>query len=143
MSTLASPDYVVATGASAAALKADVEAKALTGYAAIGGVNVNGGVFYQAMMKGEAGSFTSIYAINGVTSGVAGSGSFRIATDQTLNFQAGYRFTVINSTGNDGVYTVKNGGSTFGGGNTTIPVNQAVLSAVADGTIEAYAPTQY
>lgn len=62
------------------------------------------------------------------------TGSFDVATDKTSVYTTGLVFTVSGSTGNDGTYTVSAPGSTFGLV-TTIPVDEAVPSAVADGSI--------
>lgn len=53
--------------------------------------------------------------------------------DVTAIFAAGKVFSVIDSTGNDGTYTVDS--SSHGGGRTTIVVTQTVSSSADDGTI--------
>ena len=73
--------------------------------------------------------------IVGVTPGGAGAGDFSIDDDWTDRYLAGDTIEITDSTGNDGTYTVSAGGSVFAGGITTIPVDEAVPNAVADGTI--------
>jgi len=67
--------------------------------------------------------------------GGAGAGSFEVAGDQTAGYEAGDTITVSGSTGNDGDYTVSAGGSSYAGGVTTIPVDEAVTDGTADGNI--------
>jgi len=82
----------------------------------------------------EGGEFTShTDAVTGVTTGGAGSGEFKVAGDQTTFFSAALVFSITGSTGNDGDYTVKAGGSTYTGDTTTIPVDEAVSDATVDG----------
>lgn len=142
MSTYGSIEYAVVSGtvAGIAAFNTAAEAKTNQGYAPVTTPISDGTNIHQVFMKGGgAASFVAEYPIILVTTGAAGSGSFRVAGDVVIQFNAGFRFTVVNSTGNNGIYTVKNGGSTFSAGNTTIPVNEIVISAVADGSIIQYA----
>jgi hypothetical protein len=132
-------DAVVGTVAAMAAFNTAVEAKINLGFAPVAPPTSDGTNINQVFFKGSASSFVAEYAINLATTGAAGTGSLRVAGDVTSSFPAGFRFTVVGSTGNNGIYTVKNGGSTFSGGNTTIPVNEAVVSAVADGSVLQYA----
>lgn len=142
MATYGSIEYKVVTGtvAAIATFNAAVETEINAGYAPIVEAKTDGTNIYQVMAKGAGGTFVAQYAITAVVNGIAGVGSFKIAGDQTQNFHAGYRFTVVGSTGNDGVYTVKNGGSSFAAGATTIPVNEAVPDATVDGSVIGYAP---
>ena len=73
--------------------------------------------------------------ITGVTPGGAGAGDFSIDGDWTSRYLAGNTIEVTDSTGNDGTYTISAGGSVFAAGITTIPVDEAVPNAVADGMI--------
>jgi hypothetical protein len=66
---------------------------------------------------------------------------FEILGNFTQNFNAGYKFTVTRSTGNNGVYTVADGGSIFSTPNTIITVNEVVTSETVDGFIEAWSPS--
>ena len=75
------------------------------------------------------------YAITGVTTGGAGAGDFDVSGDQTSKLEVGAKIRVRGSTGNDGVYTIRSG-SSFGGGNTTINVEEAVGDATVDGTVD-------
>ena len=72
--------------------------------------------------------------IAAVTTGVAGAGSFEVATDVSLKFTKGTKIVVYGSTGNDGVYTVK-ADATYPDSNTIITVEEAVADATADGDI--------
>jgi hypothetical protein len=142
MATFGSIEYAVVTGtvAGIAAFNTAVEVQTNLGFAPVNAPLVEGANISQVFMKGGgASSFVASYAINLATVGAAGAGSFRVPGDVAVGFPAGFRFTVAGSTGNDGIYTVKNGGSTFATGNTTIPVTQAVVSAVADGSVVQYA----
>lgn len=142
MATYGSIEYKVVSGTVAAigVFNAAVEAQINLGFAPIVEAKTDGTDIWQVMAKGTGGTFVAEYPITTATVGLAGLGSFKIADDQTQNFHAGYRFTVVGSTGNNGVYTVKNGGSSFAGGFTTIPVNEAVPDATADGSVIGYAP---
>jgi len=73
--------------------------------------------------------------ITGVTPGGAGAGDFSIDDDWTDRYLAGNTFEVTGSTGNDGTYTISVAGPVFAAGITTIPVDEAVPNAVADGKI--------
>ncbi len=142
MATYGSIEYKVITGtvAAIATFNASVETEINAGFAPIVEAKTDGTNIWQVMAKGTGGTFVAEYPITTATVGLAGLGSFKIAGDQTQNFHAGYRFTVVGSTANNGVYTVKNGGSSFGGGSTTIPVNEAVPDATVDGSVIGYAP---
>jgi len=61
--------------------------------------------------------------------------------DYVDDFQAGYRFTITGSTGNDGLYTVAPGGSVLTTGDTVISTVETLPSAVADGFVVAYGPS--
>ena len=144
MSTYGSVEYYVVTGTVAAigTFNAAVETQVNLGYAILdNGPQTDGTNIWQVMMKGGASSFTPDYPVTTATIGAAGAGSFQVAGDATQTFNAGFKFTIIGSTGNNGIWTVKNGGSSFAGGFTTIPVNEAVTDGTADGTILAYAPS--
>ena len=64
-----------------------------------------------------------------------GADEFEIFGDFTAIFTAGTIFTVQNSTGNDGSFTVDVGGSTFNGIETVIPVTAAIPDPTIDGEI--------
>ncbi len=60
-----------------------------------------------------------------------------IQGDHVAAFPSGATFTVIQSTGNDGVYTVHAGGATLSGGDTEIPITALTLpSPIADGYVD-------
>jgi len=69
--------------------------------------------------------------ILGVTPGTAGVGSFLV--NKYYNLAIGRTFAVINSTGNDGTYTVKSIDYNTSTGKTTIGVEENVASSVVDG----------
>lgn len=70
-----------------------------------------------------------------VTSGGAEAGNFGIVGDYASLFTVGLLLIVSGSTGNDEIYTVDAAAATYAGGVTTIEVDEAVASAVADGTL--------
>jgi hypothetical protein len=127
-------DYVVVTGTTGAVatFQTAVEAYLAQGYTVSGGCQVDGGNIYQSVVKEQA-SVVPAFAINAVVTGA--TGSFRVATDQRQYFPVGYKFKVVGSTGNDGTWTVKSPGATYGGGNTTIPVIETVPDATVDGSV--------
>ena len=121
------------------ALSAFVVTSATTGPAssvlvAPGTFGSAGGDLFAALAAADTVMFTFDAPVNGTDF----VDSFKVAGDQTQNFNAGYKFTVTRSTGNDGVYSVLDGGSSYAAGFTTIPVNEAVPSAVADGFVEGW-----
>lgn len=73
------------------------------------------------------------HTINLVTTGTK---TFRVTGNATALYTAGRTFEVINSTGNNGTYTVVS--SAFVTPNTNIVVSEVVPSAVADGTTSIY-----
>jgi len=79
--------------------------------------------------------------ITGVTTGGAGSGEFKVAGDLTASFEPYHSFYIINSTANDGEWTISAGGPTYDSGSdtTTIPVDEAV----SDGTVDGQAAYMY
>jgi hypothetical protein len=62
-----------------------------------------------------------------------GSQTFTISGDWSLNTPLLTTFAVVNSTGNDGTYTVS--GVSVASGNTVFAVNEAIPDATADGSI--------
>lgn len=143
MATFGSVEYkvVVGTVASIATFNTAVETQVNLGYVMLAPATVDstGVNITQVMIKGGASSFTQSWPITiAPTTGAAGSGSFTIAGDVVKDFVVGFRFSVVGSTGNDKSYTVR-AQPTFST-NTTIPVKEAVASAVVDGTILQYAP---
>lgn len=75
------------------------------------------------------------HPIVAVTAGGAEAGNFGIAGDYSALFTVGLFLVVSGSTGNDGIYTVDAAGAAYAGGVTTIEVDEAVASGVADGTL--------
>ena len=73
-------------------------------------------------------------ALNGVTTGAAGAASFQVAGDVTDWLTVGGSILIAGSTANDGFYTVRATPS-FAGGNTTIPVDEAVSDGTVDGDL--------
>lgn len=73
------------------------------------------------------------FPIIGAAMGGASSGSFRLSGDYTSAFQTGVTFSVIDSTGNNGTYTVTSSEVEFF--STTINVAEAVPDSTADGSI--------
>lgn len=73
--------------------------------------------------------------VAGVTTGGAGAAAFRVAGDKSGLLGVNQTLRVRNSTGNDGVYTVRTGVA-FAAGETTIPVEEAVSDGTADGELE-------
>ncbi len=143
MATVSSPEYDLIIGAPGPAFDAAVAANIALGFAPLGVpyVNSGSGDLEQVMFRGAIASFIALHAITSETAGTAGTGAFLIAGDFARDFNAGYRFTVDGSTSNDGTYSVKDGGSTFSAGFTTIPVNETVVASATNGSIQAYAPS--
>jgi hypothetical protein len=73
------------------------------------------------------------FTITGVSTSAR---TFTVAGDQTGSFLSGSDFSIAGSTGNDGNYTIV---SSVYSTSTTVTVLEAVLSAVADGTITVFA----
>jgi len=71
--------------------------------------------------------------ISAANKGVAGAGSFEIATDVHTQFTKGTKITVYDSTKNDGIYTVK--ADAVYTTKTTITVEEAVVDDTVDGNI--------
>lgn len=144
MTTYGKLEYSVVTGATTdmAAFNTALNAQIDLGWAPLPvGPIISGTTITQTLTKGQSGSMTPSWAITiAPTVGAAGAGAFTIAGDVTGDFHAGFRFTIVGSTGNNGTYQVKNGGATYSAPNTTIPVVQAVVSATADGEIIGYSP---
>lgn len=144
--TVGSIEYKVVTGtvAGIVAFNAAVEAQINNGYAVLDiGPQSDGTNIWQIMFKGSAESYIAEYPITTATVGAAGLGSFQFAAADLFpaqDFHPGYKFTITGSTGNDDVWTVKNGaGATWAGGFVTVPVKEAVTDNTADGSIIAYA----
>ena len=74
-----------------------------------------------------------IHPIVAVTSGAGEACNFGIAGDYASMFTVGLFLIVHGSTGNDEIYIVDAAGAAYAGGVTTIEVDEAVASAVADG----------
>lgn len=73
-------------------------------------------------------------ALNGVTTGAAGAGAFQVAGDVSAWLAVGETLLIAGSTANDGFYTVR-AALSYAGGNTTIPVAEAVGDATVDGDL--------
>lgn len=136
-------EYYVVTGtvAATAAFNSAIASKTAEGFALVNAalVGSDGTSISQLMFRSTGASVFVLQYIVTVapTVGAAGAGAFTIAGDVRSMFPVGYHFTVMNSTGNNGTYTVRSA-PTFGSGNTVIPVVEAVASAVVDGLIVAY-----
>jgi hypothetical protein len=81
---------------------------------------------------------TNGFEIRSAVAGVSGVGKFRIPSDKTDVFIAGYSFTVKGSASNDGTYSVLS--SSFAGSTTTILTNEAIPATAtdSDGFINEY-----
>lgn len=104
---------------------------------AAGTAGSGGGDLFAAIEVADTVTIT----FNAPVAGTAGTvDAFTVDGDQAADFQAGYRFTVSGSTGNDGTYTVAPNGSILLAGPTTqIPTVEQIPDATADGDIVAYA----
>mgnify|MGYP007073229112 CR=1 FL=1 len=74
-------------------------------------------------------------AISAVTTGGAGAGEFKAAGDFTALAKENSTLRVIESTGNDGTYTLR-GVATLAAGVTTFPVAEAVGDSTVDGELQ-------
>lgn len=105
-----------------------------------GGVHLTYGVdfdFYDT--DGDARSSAAEFAI---TAADPANNRFAIAGDQTASFPVGSRFSVKDSTGNDGNYTVNSSVYVpLPTDRTRIVPDEEVVSNVGDGTISLYATT--
>lgn len=141
MSISGSIEYRVVTGTLAAISTFNQGIASLTseGFALVNAALVEGTNITQLMFRNVGASmFTAQWVITvAPTVGVAGAGKFSIVGDVVAQFHAGYKFTVVNSTDNDGIYTVMST-PVFVGGTTVIAVIQPVDSAVIDGIIIAH-----
>ena len=135
-------DYIVLTGATTGALETAVEAKIVEGYTLVNGVSHDGTNYVQAVAKtanlGGVSPFVSTYVITAVTTGLAGAASVTVDGDQIINFPINFRFTITGSTGKNGEYTVRTTPAIVGG-DTVIPVDEAISNATVDGTVVGYA----
>lgn len=68
-----------------------------------------------------------------ITDVIQGSKEFKFLGDQTERILVGDNISVVGSTGNDGFYSVA--AVSFGGGKTTVQVNETIPDATADGTL--------
>lgn len=68
-----------------------------------------------------------------ITDVVQGSKEFKFLGDQTDRILVGDNVSVAGSTGNDSFYTVA--AVSFGGGKTTVQVNETIPDATSDGTL--------
>ena len=76
-----------------------------------------------------------VFPITDVVAGGAGAGSFTVAEDGSGQFQTGDMIEVVDSTGNNGIYTVSSVNTDFNAGTSIIEVEEAVGSGVADGSV--------
>lgn len=85
------------------------------------------------VMQGSTGIEKDIAGVD------TGANSFTLGGDVAAKFAAGQSFEVTGSTGNNGTYTVAAGGASYdsGANETTIPVDESVSDATADGTIKS------
>lgn len=107
IAALMSAQVVGGTVAYSSLLSAFVVTSSTTGDAsyvtvAAGTFGSVGGDLFAALALADTVTFTFSAPVRGDT-----LSSFTITGDQILDFNPGYKFTVANSTGNDGVYTVK------------------------------------
>ena len=139
MSTI---DYLILSSATTGGLETAVEAKLAEGYTPVNGVGHDGTNYIQAVAKtanlGGVSPFVSTYVITAVTTGLAGAASVTVDGDQIINFPIDFRFTITGSTGKNGEYTVRTT-PTIAGGDTVIPVDEAISNATVDGTVVGYA----
>lgn len=141
MTTYNTQTYAVVSGTvvGIAAFNTAMQTQVDAGYTPVGSPWVDGTNIYQTVVKQANSAFTATWYITvAPTVGVAGAGAFTLVGDVTTQFPIGFRFTVVGSTGNDGVYAVRVT-PTFGAGNTVIAVEEAVLDATADGQIIQFA----
>jgi hypothetical protein len=85
---------------------------------------------FAAEVKSHLRSSYAILAVN------TGAKTFEVVGNQTAHFLAGDLFPVIESTFNDGDYTVVSASYSSGPNRTAVTVDEAIPSAVADGHIE-------
>jgi len=141
MSTYAALQYAVVTGtvAGIATFNTNVQAQIASGWAPVSSPWTDGTNINQTFSKVTGSAITAAWGITvAPTTGAAGAAAFTLVGDQTLQFPIGFKFTVVGSTANDGIYSVR-AAPTFGGGNTVIPVNEAVGSAATTGQIIQFA----
>lgn len=68
-----------------------------------------------------------------ITDVIQGSKQFKFLGAQTVRILVGDAISVVGSTGNDGFYTVA--AVSFGGGKTTVQVNETIPDATSDGSL--------
>lgn len=90
---------------------------------------------YEAPMEGNGGTST-LFPITAVNQGLK---RFTIAGELADNFPTNNRFTVVNSTGNDGEYSILS--ATDSAGSTLIIVTEDIPDATADGSIIGRLPS--
>lgn len=136
MPTYATPEYLLVSAAPGA-LGAAVDTQIANNYAPIGVPNVNAGNLEQVMFRGAVETFTAEYAISAAVIGPPSTLTF--SGNHIVNFNPGYKFTVVGSTGNDGVLTVKS--VVYSNPNTVVTTEETLASAAGDGKIIAFAPS--
>lgn len=93
------------------------------------------GVTWEVYVRKQDGTENNLTVANDyetITGVNTGTKTFTISGDHTDEFKDGDTIRIVDSTGNDGDYTV-NGDSTFGGADTSIIVDEAVPDATVDG----------
>jgi hypothetical protein len=76
--------------------------------------------------------------VTGVVSATArsaGSASFTLAGNFAATFVAGFPFQVVGSVSNNGFFRTAAAGATFSGGNTVVPVNEAIAADTSTGWV--------
>lgn len=92
---------------------------------------------YQALDKDGNVIFTGPTGVTlAITGASTGSNTITVAGDRVHRFPAGQTLRITGSTGNDGEYTVASGGASHNDGTTTIPVEESIEDATADGNVE-------
>lgn len=92
---------------------------------------------YQALDKDGNVIFTGPTGVTLAITGVdTGDNEIEVAGDREHRFPAGQELRIVDSTGNDGTYTVATGGASHDDGTTTIPVEESIENATADGSVE-------
>lgn len=141
MTTYNKLTYAVVTGtvAGIATFNTNVQAQIALGYAPLSSPYSDGTNITQTFVSQTGSAITATWFLTvAPTIGAAGAGAFTIVGDVRSQFPIGFRFTVVNSTANDGIYTVLSA-PTYGSGNTVIPVVQAVVSNATTGQIIQFA----
>ena len=100
----------------------------IAGIAPVGGNQVVSEVYWCSQENATEGKRPTLFI-------KVAESNFKIIGDHTLEFIEGTNIVVADSTGNDGIYTVAEGGAYLEGENTVIPVNEIVSNSTVDGNI--------